>query len=159
MAAEPPRDVYAPPQARVAEAMAQAPRRGWIAYLGLLVVLGLAAAVPYWTMLLATPDPPVGVGIVGTALNVLGLLGLGGYAFRRRVLARWVWAVAFVLVGVQQGLPAIGFVRLLIAGGSSESAALMGLASVALALPMLVALWRYAFASPELWTPARASTD
>lgn len=93
------------------------------------------------------------------AFNIAGsvtvLAGLWGYLERRRIGHRYVWCVVFALFAASliyaAAYPFFLPPELRIIGIASVGVALL------LTLPLVVALWRYAFRSPDLWANRRAA--
>lgn len=108
----------------------------------------------FWLMVVLTATGPLmGMEDLGAwlewALGIVGLVGLWGYLRRRPVGPRMFWrayfgyTIAIILYG------ASGFLEV-----KSE---LLGwffgiwVLLMALVFPCLLALWRYAFRSPDIW--------
>jgi len=84
--ADAPHDAYAPPKAPVDNEVV--PRRGWVVYFWALVALGVIGTVPCVLELRTGPPRLLALGLAVTALDAMGIAGLWGYAYRRRLLAR-----------------------------------------------------------------------
>lgn len=112
----------------------------WWYYFWFLVVL--AAISPFFG--------PFGLtDWVFWAFDLIGLIGLWAYLRRRPVVSRHLWS-AYFLVAVAVAL----YYSIDIFAEETEHLALMiGVSTVALAVsfPLFLALWRYAFRSPDVW--------
>lgn len=112
----------------------------WWYYFWFLVVL--AAISPFF-------DPFGLTDWVFWAFDLIGLIGLWAYLRRRPVVSRHLWS-AYFLVAVAVAL----YYSIDIFAEETEHLALMiGVSTVALAVsfPLFLALWRYAFRSPDVW--------
>jgi hypothetical protein len=116
-----------------------ASRRGWRIYAffltaALFLSYGTAAATDFKPIL-----------VLDVVSSVLGISGLFGYAYRKRVFRRRFWAWCALL------LPTWDLVLnfLLYRPHGYEPA--ISAVGVLLFVPEYVALWRYARSSPEIW--------
>ncbi len=135
--------------------MSMGRRAAWKLY---TVVFGLGIALP------VLDCGPFGGGIwgfIGISVLVVALIGLTGYAWNRSFFIRkiWIglfWAEAVVVVGTIALFLFLGVGAYLPGGRVSESSYWQLYWASALGImfgPMLVAHYRYAFRSQELWGP------
>jgi hypothetical protein len=109
------------------------------------------AGVPF---ILAT-HPPLPMLIFGLLFDLIGVAGL--YCFLRSTafMSRPFWMTYMVVWSCRLLFGAYLFTRALTMfawNGSRENyVSVIGLAALALALPMLAALWLYTFRSPAIW--------
>jgi hypothetical protein len=96
--------------------------------------------------------------LAAIVLNVWGLVGLWAYIGSRRLGWSGLWQVCLGLTVIQMVYAGSLFLRYfppsLAAPGAG--ATLLGLAGLAMGVPLLIALWRYAFLSPHLWSRSAA---
>jgi hypothetical protein len=125
----------------------------WWAYFALAVVVYAASIFMQWHRV---PDGHVVTfrWVKGDELLALfygiGLLGLLGYLRGIAVWRRWFWAGYTCLTYAGA---AVGFGLTLLQAAHSDALFLISLllAATAFAIPLWVALWRYAFRSPDVW--------
>lgn len=81
--------------------------------------------------------------------DIIGLIGLWAYLRRRPIISRHLWS-AYFLVAVAT---ALYYTVTFFAKGTEFRALFVGVYAVAMAagFPLLLALWRYAFRSPDVW--------
>lgn len=130
----------------------------WWAYFALYVLLFGVTFVNY---LAEGHFGTFGAAMLSAALlslDAVSIAGLYAYIRSQALFAPMIWRIVLILL----------LARLLFAGSLLASSllpwdstreqyvALAGLLSVMLVVPMLVALWRYAFRSPEVWSAASA---
>jgi len=142
------RNPYESPRAELADPTSQPPRRiGWKVYLWVMVLL--LATVPILGVQWIQPLDLVDLGI-----SIAGTAGLFGYAYRRHIGSRsfwraWlpievVWDLAIVLflapIGMAQQYP-----------NAEPSTFLEDAIGILVLTPLYLALYFYAFRSPELW--------
>ena len=137
---------YAPPGADLNPVRAPSSKRtGWKIYAWGLAAFLIGAFV--FTL------PEMGVtDVVDYAVSTVGIVGLFGFAYRRPLLRRQVWALWSVL------LPAWDVVMgAWLHSSSSGTTGRVGyFVAMTLLLPEYLALARYAYRSPQLWyQPAR----
>ncbi len=142
---------YRPPGATTREIERPGRRIGWKLYFLLLatgIPLSLLGDGLAWMQ---------GLDLIDVGVTATGLAGLFGYAFRRRLASlafwrRWLpvqigWDMLLVLVfeplGLAQQTP-----------GSEISSGFEWTIAAALVLPFYLALFRYGFRSPEIWSPS-----
>ncbi len=132
-----------------------APSRLWWAYLAILLLFGALGLIALVVQLGAGrfQADQVALAVGATVLNLLGLLGLWGHIRSRPFGDPLFWRLVLVMIAAQLAFSAFQFgSALALPGGSPErSVAWLGLGSAAFGLPLLFALWRYAFRSPGLW--------
>ena len=148
---------YTPPEAELGAGGPEPPalRIGWKIFF--IVLAGLTVlSLPLYVFGVVTTQVADWLGL---AVAVLTLVGLGGYAFRRRFGARPFWVAWLPILMVWDFF----YYFLLVPRGLAEydpepvSAAgfLVGQAAVfAINAAIYIALFRYAHRSPELWSPA-----
>lgn len=122
----------------------------WWIYFGYLLLMLAIGIVPYMSMLRNETAPRLALATVATLLNLWGLVGLWGYIRSKPLGPAWVWRLAFLLITAQFAFSAYHFAKSLSygTGGLEGTVAIVGLCSLALGLPLLVALWLYAFRAP-----------
>lgn len=113
-------------------------RRGWLAYAALLTVAVLIGEVSRGT----APDL---VALASWAFTTALLVALWCYALRRPLGHERYWRAVFWIVAVATVLMLI---PVLLAGGALARFTLALLLPV---VPAYVAMYRYAYRSPELW--------
>lgn len=118
----------------------------WWYYFWFLVVL--AAISPFFGQLDLT-------GWALWAFDLVGLIGLWAYLRRRPIVSRYLWSAYFLFAVAATLYYSIA----IFAGGSEFFAFIVGVSAIALAVsfPLLLALWRYAFCSPDVWADAGAA--
>jgi hypothetical protein len=83
------------------------------------------------------------------AFDIIGLVGLWAYLRRRPIISRHLWSAYFLAaVAISLYYSVTAFTE------ETEFLALfIGVCAVALAIsfPLFLALWRYAFRSPDVW--------
>ncbi len=140
---------YTPPSSGVTGQVPVGRRLGWKTYLWLLVAAS-ALVFPVlgfgWMQLLDWMD---------LALTAVGMIGLFGFAYRRPVGSgafwrRWLpfqllWDAAIVLFIIPAGLAYQ-------IPGEEPSSAVENIVSFALLIPLYIALYRYGYRSPEIWS-------
>jgi len=95
-------------------------------------------------------------GVVGLALGVIGLCPLYGYVWQRRVNPRLLWKVLFILQAIVLSVAVLigSFVAL-------SHLALLPLAwllaTTTSSAPYFLALYRYVYRSPHLWSSLNGS--
>jgi hypothetical protein len=132
----------------------------WLVLTGLLALVHCASLVLIVLGASNASPPNMIVQFGGVALDFFALGGLWGYAMRRRVLVRGAWITCAALVTLQFTVPAANLVVFLSQPlpSAARLSAIMGLSALAaLRVPLVFGLCRYAFASPEIWSPARAA--
>jgi len=134
------------------------PSPAWWIYFGLLVVFGVGGALAFAVQFRQAHLPPaaLALSVTATVLNLLGILGLAFYILQRPSIGRAFWQGVFGLTALQFLFSASTFARVLGTAtpgsdGTISQTALLGLAGLALGLPLLFVLWMYAFRSPALW--------
>jgi hypothetical protein len=131
------------------------PSRLWWLYFGYLVLAGLAGAAPYLSSIRESnlSGPSLGLPLLATVLNLWGMVGLWGYIRSRRLGWSGLWQICLGLTVIQMIYAGSLFLRFLPSSLAEPGAwvSLLGLAGLALGIPLLVALWRYAFVSPRIW--------
>jgi len=140
-----------PASAATATAGRRAPSRLWWVYFGYLLVLLAIGFVPYVSMLRTEPPRRLALATVATLLNLWGLVGLWGYIRSLRLGSPWLWRLCFLLTTAQFAFSGYQFAKVLRygIGGLETTVAIVGLCSLLLGVPLLVALWLYAFRTPE----------
>jgi hypothetical protein len=131
----------------------QPPSRLWWLYFGVLVAFGILGAVPFVLGLGQQPWRMLVLGAAATILNVWGIVGLWGYIRSRPLGFSDLWKACTLLTAVQIAFSAFQFSKVLTSGaqGTERLVAIVGLCSMAFAVPLLIALGRYAFRSPGIW--------
>ena len=137
------------------------PSRLWWLYFYCLAGFAVLGAVPYFLVLLRVEqEDKVLIGAAAWALNACDLVGLWCYIRSRRLGVAWLWRLFLALTVAQLAFVAYQFEKAFMMVLPFESffpikgariVSLVGLCSVLFAVPLLIALWRYAFRSPELW--------
>ncbi|HVT58636.1 MAG TPA: hypothetical protein VHR45_09560 [Thermoanaerobaculia bacterium] len=140
----------------------QPPSRLWWIYFLCLLALAALGAKSYLALLLR-PDRQehdLLIGAAASALNAWGLLGLWCYIRSKPLGFSWIWKLCLVLTADQLAFAAYLFGKTFMMVAPYESlfpvrgervVSLLGLCGILFAIPLLIALWRYAFRSPELW--------
>jgi hypothetical protein len=90
---------------------------------------------------------PRPVLVLDVAFSVIGISGLFGFAYRKRVLHPHVWMAAAVLLPIWDALINFVLYRPQDADPASVSVSLL------LLVPQYLALWRYGHSSPDVWDP------
>lgn len=90
-------------------------------------------------------------------LYVVQLVGLFGFVYARRIGWALLWRIVFAASVLELGWTLYLLFEDLPEAGESfwpyaSAAGVMSLAIAAMMVPMLVALYRYGFRTPELWT-------
>jgi len=83
------------------------------------------------------------------AFDLIGLIGLWAYLRRRPIVSRHLWSAYFLFAVAATLYYSIAiFVE-----GTEFLAFIIGVSAIALAVsfPLFLALWRYAFRSPDVW--------
>lgn len=112
---------------------------GYLVLLVLFVVLGL----------LRGPGSPIGV--IFALLHTFALVGVYGYVYGIAIGWREFWAGYLVLaIALDLAAAVLGY---WLEPLRDTVLALILLLVAVLLLPMYVALWRYAFRSPQIWSP------
>ncbi len=133
---------------------ASRPSQLWWVYFGYLLVMAVAGSFVY--LPLVREANLLGrlrvLPVAATLLNLWGVIGLWGYIQSRRLVGSWFWQ-ACVGLTVIQWIFATSLFLLSLPNASGKQAwvTIAGLAGMALGLPLIVALWRYAFLSPRVW--------
>jgi hypothetical protein len=132
------------------------PSPAWWFYVALLSLFALGGMVAFALQVgqvAAMPRGALAIGVVATALNLLGILGLLLYILQRPLIGRAFWQGVFGLTVLQLLFSAAQFARVLaMPGGGRESlVAAIGIGSILVGVPLLYALFTYAFRSPRLW--------
>jgi hypothetical protein len=128
-------------------------RRSWKAYAWFLAAVATAAlfVIPFST--------PLPVALVDAAVTAVCVAGVFAFAYRRRLLTERFWRVWFPSLLAWDLIYNFGFVAPRVGAefgallGFAAGAALI-LAGLPIVLPAYVALYRYGFATRELWTRA-----
>jgi hypothetical protein len=140
---------------RLSAAESSRPSQLWWVYFGLLVILGVAGAAPYLSLIRERrlSGPGLALPAIATLLNLWALVGLGAYIRSRRLAWSGFWQLCLGLTVIQWIFSASMFLRSLPLDITSPEGrvSMLGLLGLALWLPLLVALWRYTFLSPKLW--------
>jgi len=119
-------------------------RTGWKVYacgVGVIQIVGLFFALP---------KSGITEGL-DYAVTAVGMLGLFGYAFRRRCLRRRIWTFWCVFFPLWDGVMG-AWVYPKQTGTDFQKGYFL---AMLLFLPQYLALIRYAFSSGELWTQSR----
>jgi hypothetical protein len=141
----------------------QRPSMLWWLYFYCLAGFAVLGAVPYVLVLLRSEqEHKMLIGAAAWVLNACDLVGLWCYIRSRPLGVAWLWRVFLALTVAQLAFAAYQFEKAFMMVLPFESffpvrgeriVSLVGLCSVLFAVPLLIALWRYAFRSPELWQP------
>ena len=119
---------------------------GWWCYFWLFAA-NLAVS-PFLTPL----DPQ---GFVSLLLGIVALLGLWGYLRSRPIGHRHMWAILFLVLLLVMGYYVT---RPFFVGVQHLAGVIFGAAvGILFSVPLLLALWRYSFRSPEIWRHATAA--
>jgi len=131
------------------------PSRLWWLYFGYLVLMGVAGIFLNLTKGEAAwlGGPGVVIDVVATLLNVWGVVGLWAYIQSRRLGWSGLWQTCLGLTVIQWIFAASLFAQSLSSGteGREANVAIWGLVGLLCGVPLLIALWRYAFLSPRIW--------
>jgi hypothetical protein len=129
----------------------------WKIYFGLLALLNIGGWV---TLLILGPDTPYPwADYILTGVNSVQVVGLFGFAFKRPILALRFWRVVFpiFLLNLAATIIMIGIRFSLARDGQISSAIALASPIVLLIyLPAVIANYRYAFRSPDIWKQAPA---
>jgi hypothetical protein len=125
------------------------PRRGWRIYFWIMAAL-LAVFVVVGFI---KPGSEPLLDVVDYLVSAFTLVGLFGYAYSRRIWSQGAWRVALPIVVIWEF---VNTARGLTKGdlGNVVEAAIYVALIFAIVVPAYVALYRYGYRSPELWTPA-----
>jgi len=89
------------------------------------------------------------------AFCVISLVGLWGYLKERPIGNRFVWGAVFVSLAICVGYFAV---RPFISETPYRTWAFYGAAAgTVLSIPLLLAIWRYSFRSPNIWRRSTAA--
>jgi hypothetical protein len=125
----------------------------WWPYLGFCLVLLALGARSYFAA--------AGISLLTAALSAVDLaciVGLLGYLLSMRWGRAWLWKIVLFLFAAKMALAAVVFAVSMfpIDFGQpidpEQVVALFGLVAVLLSIPMMLALWRYAFKSASIWS-------
>lgn len=139
---------------------ASRPSRLWWLYFAYLLLAGLAGAGSYLSAIREAnlSGASRALPLIATLLNLWGVVGLWAYLRSRRLGWSGLWQICLGLTVIQMIYTGSLFLRFFPSSLSAPGAgvSLLGLAGLALGIPLLIALWRYAFLSPRIWSQGAA---
>ena len=145
------RNPYAPPTADLGGSDVSLHRRfAWKIYLLLMIVLMALLFAFEGAQWIQTAD------VIDLAVFAIATVGLFGFAYRRRIGSRTFWSMWLPVevvwdFAVLLAIEPAGFAYRFPDGERTAVFSVETAVGVLLVLPLYIALYRYAFRSPELW--------
>lgn len=129
----------------VPRAVVRNPSRLWWLYFGYLIVMMILGIANYVLRFERSSQLVLEISTVTMLLDAMACIGVWGYLRSTPLGTAWLWAICLAIKILQfAAMP--GFA--IWARGSLDIPDLCGMA---LGIPLLIVLWRYAFSSPHIW--------
>jgi hypothetical protein len=125
----------------------------WKAYFVVMTALTLVAIAFAFFPPSESTDYDLLVDWAAVPLYIVQLVGLFGFVYSRRIVRPMLWRLVFVASVIELLWTLYSLLADLTDAAESYWSVLgvISLAIVAMTVPMLIALYRYGFRSPELW--------
>ena len=117
-------------------------------YFGILATFIIAITLPATITVLPLEQTTI-INIINNLSTLLVLVGVGGYAWKKKIFSELVWRMFFVVEIIESTALFYPTSKVLIENNiASVSALAIG---TTFAIPAIVFLYLYAFKSPEIW--------